>query len=424
MNVLSIKQEFCAPGCVSVDCADPGRFVRHTDQSVYKMADNIKDLHDRNMKSAKEKMCKEYGVNYVENGLLYDQAVRKHFLPVTHQLRDWMHIICSGGVANTEIGLLIQLLFKVGVSLETMQNFIESVTLPHKHGKVRREWLSHKRIQDDNLKSYASIILSLAPIMLLFMTTVLPLEVRGMFKDHILCLRILRDIIGLLSLGAVDAVPHVETLRTLIKLHAELFNKLYPLAAKPKFHHLFHIVDNVIYLERLLSCFVTERKHRASKKSALHVYRHMEHTVLADMLNQFCNSMSTDVLFRRTALVRAKKHPMPNTAGQTFYTAKSALLSCGEVDTGDVVYLTDHTIGKVLQFWQRHADDGAEIVVELEALPRKTPGTTNVVFSSSRTTIFENAEAIIDACPWIKACEESILVLEPFVARDLASVLR
>jgi hypothetical protein len=79
---------------------------------------------------------------------------------------------------------------------------------------------------------------------------------------------------------------HVDTLQQLISKHMEAFTNLYGHDVKPKAHHLFHVVDGMRWLGKLLACFVTERKHREVKQSALHIFRHMEHTVLVDVLNK------------------------------------------------------------------------------------------------------------------------------------------
>ena len=68
-------------------------------------------------------------------------------------------------------------------------------------------------------------------------------------------------------MGAEDAVQHADTLLVLIAEHLRLIMKLYGNEAKPKAHHLFHVVDGMVHLHRLLSCFVTERKHKPIKRN-------------------------------------------------------------------------------------------------------------------------------------------------------------
>ena len=419
--MLSIAEEFCVAPCVSVDCAETEKFIRHTNEDVFQMADDLQNLHDMNRKTELTRMSKEYGLNFVLNGLLFIKEIRSFYRPVSHQIRDWMHMICNGGVANTELGLLLQVLLHIGIPLLQIQNFIVSVTLPSKHGKVERQWLGDNRIQDDNLKSFASVVCTLVPIMVLFLDEVVCQEIREMIADHLLCLRILRDIIGILSLGADDAVPHVGKLREYLHLHAKLFRKLYPLAAKPKFHHLLHLVDNIEFLGKLLSCFVTERKHRQSKKSALHVFRHMEHTVLADMVNKFCGAMTSGKLFRRMALIDPRPQYLPHSVGLQLMRATAALLPCGQIAAGDIVYLTNHVVGRVAGFWGEDGDPD-NITVEIHAFARESADCPNIVRERSASTIYEVAESIIDACVWLYKDEGLIQVIEPFAARDLSKL--
>ena len=40
---------------------------------------------------------------------------------------------------------------------------------------------------------------------------------------------------------------------------------------KPKSHHLFHIPNGINYVGKSLACFVTERKHKEVKSTAVHL---------------------------------------------------------------------------------------------------------------------------------------------------------
>ena len=80
-------------------------------------------------------------------------------------------------------------------------------------------------------------------------------------------------------------MEYVETLRFLIKEHMDAMVDLYGEYIKPKGHHMCHIPDGMEWLGKLLSCFSTERKHKMIKRAALYIFRHMEHTVLTDIVN-------------------------------------------------------------------------------------------------------------------------------------------
>ena len=93
----------------------------------------------------------------------------------------------------------------------------------------------------------------------------------GQLSDHILCFGFLVEIVDHLRMGSEGAALHVDRLTRLIDLHNQLFILLYEHGVKSKFHHLHHIVDHINWIGKCLSCFVTERKHRSSKSSALYM---------------------------------------------------------------------------------------------------------------------------------------------------------
>ena len=82
--------------------------------------------------------------------------------------------------------------------------------------------------------------------------------------------------VKIMTLGADAAAQHAHVLKDVITDHAALYRELYADQLKPKFHHLYHITDHVLNLGKLLSCWTTERKHRASKAIAGHVYNQYE----------------------------------------------------------------------------------------------------------------------------------------------------
>ena len=87
----------------------------------------------------------------------------------------------------------------------------------------------------------------------------------------------------------------------------------------------------------------------------LHLFRHIEHTAAADIINRKCNQMSTDEnLFLAKFLVKAK--PL----GPTHFGCRIALW--GYVSRR--FRLRDKSVGKVVRFYQK--DVGTDIVVELD----------------------------------------------------------
>ena len=411
-NCTTIAQEHLDDYLVSVDCSDPERLDPNTNAHVFAMADELKALWDGGDAVEYERRSKTYGIKYVPNGLLSCMTLRTIYRPVDHCIADWMHMMCSGGVCGTELGLLLHVLRSQGISLEAVNEWVTAFTLPKKHGKVDPAWLAPRRLHDDGLQSLASTVLTLTPIILCFLKD--HAAPRGIAPDHILCLQMMVDIIGILCLGADGAMQYATELRRLIVMHAKLFVTLYPLAAKPKFHHLLHLVDDMLFVGKLLSCFVCERLHRTTRKAALHVFRHMESTVLADVLNRKCamvtqqhNLFKTDLLVNE---VRVTSGP-----GRGLDSAASCVLKCGEIYINDIVWLANDVVCKVVKLW---GNSIGEVVVQghvLSAVDASDPEIV-AVDDSQGTRFFPSAD-VVDACAWGHKSATVVRVIRPLSAR-------
>ena len=415
-NVIAVTEEQKA--ClelplVSRDCDDRSLFLFHTNETFYETADQLELAHARGPTVLK-RLQQHCGMNYNPHGLLFDKDLRERQIlkPIDNQIRDWMHTLVSGGVANTHIGLLLHVLDANGVSVDQVGDYSMNFTLPKKYGKVQRSWISDHRLKDATLSSFASTMLCIVPILLCFMQEVLG---PPRLAEHTLLLKLLCNIIDILCLGADRSMAHVERLITLIDLYAKLFTKMFPGAAKPKFHQLFHVPDGMRWLGRLLSCFVTERKHRQSKRAALHVFRHMEHTVLSDMVNSMCESMTNEAgnLFTKSCLIGdsgfSRNGPL------SLRQSNTALLECGIVKHEDIVYIDSGVVGRVSSFWQTEGADW--FYVQVAILAPIDEGGIRYYAAESLINYFVEASAIIDACIWIPKRNGVLKVLLPFAAR-------
>ena len=50
-----------------------------------------------------------FGLNYEVEGLLFDRSLRETVKPISHWLRDWMHVMCVAGCANIEVEQIVNL---------------------------------------------------------------------------------------------------------------------------------------------------------------------------------------------------------------------------------------------------------------------------------------------------------------------------
>jgi hypothetical protein len=156
-----------------------------------------------------------------------------------------------------------------------------------------------------------------------------------------------------------------------------------------------------------MSCFVTERKHRTTKNAAMHVFRHMEHTVMADLTNRHIENLKN--IYSQTLFLDSKA---VNVYGSEFTTSVGAHLLCGEVRASDIVIVTSGVVGRVVRFWHKI---GTEPVAHLDTF-HKLNGEE---YWSMNAPIaqFVKTDDIVDALPWAYHRESDgiIRVVLPFL---------
>ena len=397
-------------GAVTIACAGPSLFQPLTNELVYACNDRLAALSPQDRKLEEQLM----GIKFEPHGLLNDPHVRTFYKPIDHMLRDWQHTVVGNGVANTEIARVVAALISHGLPLTMLQDWLQKFTLPRQYGKVDPGWLTKKRLGKKSvaLQSFAGIVLNLVPIVATFMNEVIPTAGHPL-SDHLHCLWRLHIIIGILKLGPAMAMHHIDRLRGLIREHAELFTKLYPANIKPKFHHLFHIVDNMMFLGALLSCFVCERKHRFTKKAALHVFRSIDNTVVKEMLSRQCEAIrhGAESLFTKQFLSRPK---VLNFAGTLLNRSSTACLSCGSVSEGDLVWIRSGVlthVGSVLGFWQPRGSP--HISVQIRAYRNADEALGHRFDTSVSNVGFFGVECVVDTLTYATMDGGMLLVIPP-----------
>ena len=160
--------------------------------------------------------------------------------------------------------------------------------------------------------------------------------------------------------------------------------------------------------------FVCERKHRTTKRCALFVFRSIDNTVIKDMLNKQCSQIaSNQSLFQRQFLVSPAKIVI---AGTTLFQSTQALLPCGTVFDGDLVWIgTTQTVGALIGFWQK--DGSTDIAVSLQMY--EANGLCHWRSSSGTCTI--NSDDILDTVHYVPLGDDTVRVVPPvraFVQED------
>ena len=184
--------------------------------------------------------------------------------------------------------------------MQSVRDFLVQCTLPSKYGKTHADWLKDSRIKLHTLTSFSGIILTVMPILFLYMQSFCSDDSR--LTKHMELVTLAHYVCGILATGSDMPMKYIGTLRELVRNLHKQFVELYD-TIKPKLHHLHHVLDTMEWVGKSLSCFVTERKHRTVKDIALYVFRNMEHTIVIDIVNHHCEQLLSGP--RRTSRVQA-----------------------------------------------------------------------------------------------------------------------
>ena len=260
---------------VGLDCADRTKFIARSNDDIYNNVDELAAEHPRMSTTNFEKLETQCGFNHVPNGILMDMSLRNIFRPADHTLRDYMHVLVGDGVANTLIAETLHVMIRKGFTLPFVRRFMCQCKLPSKYGRVHEDWLRDSRLKNNTLASFSSIVITLIPIIYMFLQEFC--AAREDMVDVVECFQLLHWICGLMKVGPSRSMQHVNKLEELIQAYHAAFGRLFR-SFKPKIHHLHHVIDSMRWVGKLLSCFVTERKHRSVKDAALHVFRHRTHS--------------------------------------------------------------------------------------------------------------------------------------------------
>lgn len=344
----------------SISCHDRHLFQKSTDADIYWIVDALTEMAS-GPKGALNEAQKVYGINFEPFGILFDQHCRSIVRPTVHWLRDWMHVMCVSGCANIEIQQLLVTLKQHGVPLEAVSTFASHITLPAAHGKVNPDWFTIKRIgkpaaDKDGWKGFSSEILTIVPLLWCFLNVVVvPL---GILDRHIECFKCLHLMLALFRSGPECAAQNVDNITAIIDRHADLFGRLYKSRIKPKYHHLFHIPDHAIHLGKLLSCFVTERKHRSVKSQASHTFGNFERSLLIETVGRNLDAFKDDSIFTRESLLQPKPVEFDNdqvaalirlrsgVSGKCFVATHARLIT-GQISRGELVMKTGNVLGEL-----------------------------------------------------------------------------
>ena len=395
----------------NLSCCDYELFDYWTDEDYWTIVDKLRASSKTLSKTKLKDLEMALGVNYCEQSLLFDDTLRPTVKVVSQCIRDWMHTMVSGGVASSELSLVVQIIQESGFELNDIAKYCSKFVLQKSRGKVSATWWDSSRLNYEQMRvASASEALTMISLLQAFATDVLrPL---GILQKHIECLDLLSQLLDRLKQGPDDAMQHVEEIRQLIVSHNKLFTQLYAEHVKPKFHQMFHIPDNMVCTGKLLSCWVTERKHRAVKAVGLYAFKDIELSVARDMLTTTSTIYEKEDLFRDAYLKQPKRLTI-GTAHIEF--SNQAILPMGEFSRSDVVYFFIGNImfvGEVAHFF---AYDN-ELIAEISVYDNTSEA--RVYSMASPVSQFVDCRSIRAATAWAKCSDNALRVILPHFARS------
>jgi hypothetical protein len=329
----------------SISCTDRTKLDPSNDDEVYAAVDKIATASAVDRKRLEQVL----GINHAPTGVLMDPVCREHVKPVTGWLRDWMHIFCVSGCASIEIQQLLSALRSTGIRLTNISEFCAAFTVPKSMPKVHPDWFTPKRMgrpsEDvDGWKGFSSEVLQVVGLLMSFLDVVV--RPTGVMSRNIECFSLMHKLVSICASGPTAAAQRADEIDATIDRHGVIFVELYGHAVKPKFHHLRHLTDHARKLGKLLSCFVTERKHRTVKGPAAHIFGNYEKSMMVELLARNFEVVARESYTSKEWLEHAKT--LFEGDGVSCKTSTVARLVCGLVHKGDLLMTHDGELGELI----------------------------------------------------------------------------
>lgn len=252
------------PGFVDITDLNWSNVKDHqaTDEEIWGAQDDLLNLKSTGGSAAQLKQLEVFsGQNCQEDGLLACKELRPYVKP-SRSSYDPMHCYFSGGIADNEITLLMNILGKQKFDFRQIEAY------------VNFGWSPAVRLQFsiDGIKGMASDVLRAVPLLRHFLVKVV--KPHGLLVDETASFEALADVVQQLQKLKLWAnIPSNETdvLQRLQAQHYTAFKKAYGgQQCVPKHHYSMHIPRQLRILGLLLDAFVCERKHRLPKEVVQH----------------------------------------------------------------------------------------------------------------------------------------------------------
>ena len=376
-----------------------------TDATIRIVIDRLKEAA-KGPKGPLKKLQTDTGVNYCPTGILFDDHLMHNVISVPHNyIRDSMHTLTSNGVAGTHLALMCQKLGEVGCSLEIIRTYSKQFTLPRcrNRGKVSDMYFKDALMMSDHVRHFASDVLGMIPLLFAFLIE--KIQPRGLLTSHIRCFSLLHIILCILRRGEMNAYIHSK-LSAIISQHNTMFLELYGNHnAKIKFHHLYHIPDDLLEAGSAINCYVTERKNKDALAVSVATDKNVERSAIISFLHRTIATWRENHNVCQPMYLRGG-HDVNVGDGAASY-SKSACLPCGDIVANDMVLLVNGSIGMVMDFWKRPNDQSINVRL---CEHNKING---LHFELESHIMIDDINCIVEALAWYKDVNHIVACL-PF----------
>jgi hypothetical protein len=270
-----------------ISCSSLEKCQPRSDEDVWTLCDQLKDAPPGELVELEQ--CT--GIKLNLDTLLYDLALRVYVWPSSHTCSDPMHILFSNGLLAAEVMLFMKSMKQsVGAYFaDVRENATQWIQgRPCRVYDAINEY--REEHSDEMLKAGASELMSAYPLIRAFAVLAYGAAAQEPFVASFLLLCLICDEVRMLvampdSTCVEDAARRLEEL---ITKYLDAFVNAYGKSkCRFKHHQLLHLPEMIRRLKRMISCWVTERKHISMKLALQYCNRHKCATShgMAKMLN-------------------------------------------------------------------------------------------------------------------------------------------
>jgi hypothetical protein len=252
----------------------------HSDSSIRRTFTQLRARYDVEEPTAFTDTQKHLGFTFHHGALLLDPKLTTIFLPVSHVVFDWMHIVFVHGVFGQTFGQMMMRMRRYEITYSSLHDYLQLWQWP---GRVKSRGVTGKGCcdpthatkwySDGQFHPSASESLSLYSVIAYYFMNSVGVD-SGVLVDEVVTFLLLCDLIDeLLLISRKDprATPDVLMSKTM-KFLRQFMATYGPVDFTWKFHALIHLPWMFAQHLILFACFVHERKHKLIKRYAKDIY--------------------------------------------------------------------------------------------------------------------------------------------------------